>query len=105
MEPENTKLGRSVSWTQHYIEQMNRLAEVGAALCTYMPGAGNPEAWAESRCDCKRLPDLYHVLRREYIELGSLTGEMTGCVEVREAWRAMDTLREQAAAIERAADV
>jgi hypothetical protein len=90
---------------EHYIEQMQKLAEVGAALCCYLPGAGDPEAWPESRCDCKRLPDLASILRHEYIQLGAFTSEKTGCCEVREAWRALDGLREQAAAIERAADV
>lgn len=85
-----------------YIEQMNKLAEVGAALCCYAPGAGNPDEWPTARCDCKALPGLFSVLRSE-IQLGSFKGEMTGCCEVRQAWRAMDTLREQAAAIERAA--
>ena len=85
-----------------YIEQMNKLAEVGAALCCYAPGSGNPDEWPTARCDCKTLPGLFSVLRTEHIQLGS-TSEMTGCCEVRQAWRAMDTLREQAAAIERAA--
>ena len=78
-----------------YIEQMNRLAEVGAALCCYAPGSGNPDEWPTARCDCKRLPDLFSVLRGEYIQLGGFRGEQTGCCEVREAWRAMDTLRER----------
>ena len=98
-------LSQPLSPTEHYIEQMKRLAEVGAALCCYAPGAGNPDLWPESRCDCKMLPGLFSVLRREYIQLGAFTSEQTGCVEVRQAWRAIDTLREQAEAIARAADV
>lgn len=73
--------------------QMRKLAEVGAALCVYAPGSGDPDEWPTARCDCKRLPDLYSVLQREYTQLGSFTGEMTGCVEVRQAWRALDALR------------
>jgi hypothetical protein len=53
-----------------YIEQMNQLAEVGAALCCYLPGSGNPDEWPTARCDCKCLPDLFSVLRSEYIQLG-----------------------------------
>jgi len=73
--------------------EMRKLAEVGAALCTYMPGSGDPDEWPTARCDCKRLPDLYHVLVREYTQLGSFTTEMTGCVEVRQAYRALDAIR------------
>lgn len=75
-----------------HTEQMRKLAEVGAALCCYAPGAGNPEAWPTSRCDCKFLPALFSVLKEEYHQLGSFKDEMTGCCEVRQAWLALKAL-------------
>lgn len=48
---------------------VQKVAEVGAALCCYAPGAGNPDAWPTSRCDCKFG--------------GSGRGEQTGCAEAR----------------------
>lgn len=57
------------------------LAEVGARLCCYAPGAGNPEKWAESTCDCKTMGPCGQSL--------ATTSEMTGCAEVRAAYRAV----------------
>lgn len=46
-----------------------KVAEVGSALCAYLPGHGNPELWPSSRCDCK---------------FGaSGVGEQNGCAEAR----------------------
>lgn len=61
-----------------YAVELRKLAEVGAALCAYMPGAGNPDEWPASMCDCKFAGDLYHAPRP-----GS---EVTGCAEVRRAY-------------------
>jgi hypothetical protein len=88
---------QNVSLTR--IEQMRALAEIGSSLCCYLPGAGNPDEWPHARCDCKYLP-VGHELGR------TLSGsEQTGCCEVRAAWLALDTLRERADEIARAADV
>jgi hypothetical protein len=50
-----------------------QVAEVGAALCVYLPGHGNPEKWPSSRCDCK------------YGASG--IGEQNGCAEMRSVYR------------------
>lgn len=78
-------------------EQLTKLAEVGAALCTYLPGAGHPDEWPEARCDCKYLPELSSVLWREYSELGSFTSETTGCCEVRSTYLTLKALRDHVA--------
>lgn len=52
---------------------LRQVAEVGSALCAYMPGHGNPEAWPSSRCDCK-----YGASGR---------GEQNGCAEMRSVYR------------------
>jgi len=80
------------STSEHYdVEQMRKLAEVGAALCCYAPG-GNPEAWPESRCDCK-------YLKVEFwwpVAPRAAMGEKTGCCEVRHAYRVTQALRDAA---------
>lgn len=50
-----------------------KVAEVGAALCCYAPGHGNPDVWPTSKCDCK-----YGASGR---------GEQTGCAEARALYR------------------
>ena len=51
-------------------DELARLAaEIGAALCCYAPGHGDPDAWPTSFCDCKFG--------------GSGVGEQTGCPEAR----------------------
>jgi hypothetical protein len=53
---------------------LRAIAEVGALVCCYLPGYGDPEKWPESRCDCKYgtgpMPD----------------GEATGCPELRDLY-------------------
>jgi hypothetical protein len=77
---------------RRHIEQMRALAEIGASLCTYLPGAGNADEWPLARCDCKFLP-TGHNLR--IAMNGYMSGEQTGCCELRVAWLALDTLRER----------
>lgn len=74
-----------------YDEQLQKLAEVGASLCTYLPGAGDPEMWPSARCDCKYLPVGFDMVDGIFIG-----GEQTGCCEVRHAYRALVALRDQA---------
>lgn len=50
-----------------------KVAEIGAALCCYAPGHGDPERWPTSKCDCK-----YGATGR---------GEQTGCPEARALYR------------------
>lgn len=81
------------------IEQMRAVAEIGSSLCCYMPGAGNPDEWPHARCDCKYIPGFVGAAKV------LMTSEQTGCAEMRAAWWALDTLRERADEIARAADV
>jgi hypothetical protein len=60
---------------------MHDLAIEGASRCCYLPGAGNPEAWTTSTCDCKHRPLI--------VDLRLGTSEQTGCVEMRAAWRVL----------------
>ena len=73
-----------------YDEQLRKLAEVGASLCLYLPGAGDPERWPLSRCDCKYLPVGFDMVDGIYIGR-----EQTGCCEVRHAYRALAALKVQ----------
>jgi hypothetical protein len=79
----------------HYDRQLQRLAEVGASLCCYMPGSGNPTAWPTARCDCKFLPADLLALVAVGAEIRDVSGEQTGCCEVRQAWRVLAMLRER----------
>lgn len=56
------------------------LAAEGASRCCYLPGAGNPELWPASRCDCKFIPGFAGAAK------ALLTGEHTGCCEMRAAY-------------------
>ena len=58
------------------------LAVEGASRCCYMPGAGNPEAWPKSRCDCKYV--------RVWLTGFPPTCEETGCCEVRGVYRIVE---------------
>jgi hypothetical protein len=53
---------------------LRKVAEVGAALCAYAPGAGDPDLWPSSRCDCK------------FGATGGFT-EANGCAEARSIYR------------------
>lgn len=81
------------------VEQMRALAHIGASLCTYLPGAGNPDEWPHARCDCKFIPGFVGAATQ------LMTSEQTGCCELRAAWQALDTLRERDDAVARAADL
>ena len=78
-------------------EQLRQLAEVGASLCCYAPGAGNPERWPTATCDCKFMSQDLAVLAAFGAGLPSAspTSEITGCAEVRQAWRVVAMLRER----------
>lgn len=81
--------------TENYTEQMQQLAEIGAALCVYMPGANDPEKWPTARCDCKFASKHMPVLAALGAGLPGSTSEITGCAEVRQAWRVLAMLKER----------
>lgn len=60
---------------------MEDLAIEGASRCCYLPGAGNPELWPTSTCDCKYRMNFEGAAR------ALRTSEATGCCEIRSAYR------------------
>ena len=83
--------------TEHFAEQMGQVAEIGASLCAYLPGSGNPEAWPTAHCDCKFFARDLATLAAYGAGLpgGPSMSEQTGCAEMRQAWRVLAMLKER----------
>lgn len=76
-------------------EQMRQLADIGASLCAYLPGAGHPDEWPTARCDCKFAARDINALIKFGAGVGGGSTEVTGCAEVRQAWRVLAMLQER----------
>lgn len=87
------------TFAERLTEYMAVLARIGSSLCAYcLP---TTEAWIKGPCDCK-------FGSRDIAELAlfgaklthPMATEVTGCAEVRQAWRVLAMLRERATDVE-----
>jgi hypothetical protein len=86
--------------SETYAAQMEQLAQIGATLCFDPPGAGDPQKWPTARCECRFASRDLSVLVALGMGMSGNASEITGCAEVRQAWRVLAMLRERLANVD-----